>query len=118
MGYFSNLFLKILSATSLTISFLLLKLPSLKLVEKILSSHFHARFEIKLKEVKKILCSISAKFSWLDNCLVRALAFCLISKLTGDKLDLVIGIKKEGKNNLDAHAWVLKDEKIILGDNS
>ena len=66
-------------------------------------------------ETLALIRSISTRFSFLDNCLVRALATTIIYRLSGHTVEIVFGVRNGSR--LEAHAWVRdSNAKILMGD--
>lgn len=49
-------------------------------------------------------------------CLPRALAVCQMMKRRGWFGTLEIGVKRDERGQFSAHAWVVFDGKVIIGD--
>lgn len=72
-------------------------------------------------QVEKIIWSIdsaSNHIPFCKNCLLKALVGQILLKESGLSPDLFIGVKKDSKNKLDAHAWIDIDGKTIIGKTS
>jgi hypothetical protein len=54
-----------------------------------------------------------------SNCLVRAVAAKRLLSFYGYAAELRIGVSKReaGKSAIEAHAWVEKDGKILIGED-
>ena len=51
----------------------------------------------------------------IASCLTQALATRTLLNLKGQKSHLKIGVDKDKKENFEAHAWIEKEGKIIIG---
>lgn len=58
---------------------------------------------------------VSSKYVPYSSCLTQALATRTLLNLKGQKSQLKIGVDKDKKENFEAHAWIEKDGKIIIG---
>ncbi len=67
-----------------------------------------------LEHVGWSVLSVSNLMNWRNKCLVNAITGKLMLRIRGVGSSLYLGVKKEKKTFL-AHAWLSKDDKIILG---
>ncbi len=68
-----------------------------------------------LSEMTWAICGISRRFS-IFTCLTQAATLrLLLGKQSNSKI--VIGVKKDQSGNFQAHAWLVEDKKIILGED-
>lgn len=68
-------------------------------------------------EVKRIVRSVKtvSRFVPFASCLTQALAALLLIRLNGQEAELKIGVAKDAKSGFDAHAWLEKENRIIIG---
>lgn len=50
------------------------------------------------------------------SCLTQALAALLLLRKSGQNVEMKIGVAKDDRSRLIAHAWLEKDGQIILGE--
>lgn len=65
----------------------------------------------------KIVRSVktASRFVPSASCLTQALSALLIFHLKGQQAELKIGVAKDAESNFEAHAWLEKDGKILIG---
>lgn len=51
----------------------------------------------------------------LSTCLVRAIAAEILLDPRGGPVILTIGVRRTGSGTLDAHAWIARDDRILIG---
>ena len=68
-------------------------------------------------EITSIVRAVKAasRFVPKATCLTQALAASWLIRRHGQSSDLVIGVAKDDRSQLIAHAWLEKDGRIILG---
>jgi hypothetical protein len=68
-------------------------------------------------EITSIVRAVKAvsRFVPRATCLTQALAASWLIRRHGQSSDLVIGVAKDDRSRLIAHAWLEKDGRIILG---
>lgn len=93
----------------------LLKLLPFKIICKILPSKAYSLFPFDRHALRTYTQSISARFNWLDNCLIRCCTYYWLASLSGQPTQLHFGVRLN--NTLEAHSWITDGEdNILLGD--
>jgi hypothetical protein len=68
----------------------------------------------KIKKIARLVGRVNGLLPF-TTCLTQALAALLMIKLSGQESELKIGVAKSGGRKFEAHAWLEKNGRIILG---
>ena len=71
--------------------------------------------EIRL--ISKSIHTMSCHLPWECKCLVQAITAKKMLDRRQTENTLYLGLKKENKNHLEAHAWVRTGQQIVTGDH-
>jgi hypothetical protein len=66
--------------------------------------------------VQRVVAGLGARLPVARNCLVQALATVAMLRRHGLPADLSIGVRKTDAPALEAHAWVVSEGTIVVGD--
>jgi hypothetical protein len=74
--------------------------------------------ESNWKEITSIIRSVRtvSRFVPHATCLTQALAASILIRKKGHTSEVKIGVTKDERSHLIAHAWLEKDGRIILGE--
>jgi hypothetical protein len=98
----------------------LLVLP-FKTMRRLLKIDLEADPEAKFRDSeyeKKVVWAIEAlcrRLPVFKNCLNRALATQLMLRKSGREAQLLIGVTRGPQGKFEAHAWLERDGKIVIG---
>lgn len=70
-----------------------------------------------VEDVARAVDLMSRHTSGSQTCLTRALALRLLLARRGYPATLHIGVVREGKKQLQAHAWVESGGRVVIGDH-
>ena len=59
--------------------------------------------------------AVGRRFGRLSTCLTRALAGELLLDANGAPVTLTIGVRRSASGVLEAHAWVARSDRVLLG---
>lgn len=77
----------------------------------------HPSQEAVIQQVAWALQVVSRRTPWQSNCLAQALAGQVILRRRQIAGTLYLGVSKEARNPLAAHAWLRSHELIVTGGN-
>lgn len=96
----------------------LLPIVGLKNLRRLLKAECGPGGKVTQIEVKELL-GIVTKASRIcvvgSTCLTRALAGQYLLRKAGIESNLCIGVMRDDQQNFQAHAWLEKDRKVVLG---
>jgi hypothetical protein len=106
----------------LTISKMVLIFPMKKItarlgkINEIVKDKLSQSDEIQLQQIKFGITAAGNNLLWKSHCLDQALAAVLMMRRRRIYYNFYLGVKKNEKNSkLDAHAWVVCGENIVVG---
>lgn len=69
------------------------------------------------RQIEKItnFVRLTSRFVPFASCLTQALAALYLLRVKGQDAELKIGVKKDENARFEAHAWLEKDGRIIIG---
>src|SRR5687767_13339333 len=99
---------------------ILLWLVPVKRLQGLFTWNFEEKSDVSESDWAKIISIVRSvksvsRFVPMATCLTQALAASLLIRRCGQRSDLKIGVAKDDKAQLIAHAWLEKDGRIILG---
>lgn len=99
---------------------IVLWLVPVKRLQSLFTWNFEDSGEVSTSDWEQILRIVRSvrsvsRFVPKATCLTQALAASLLIRQIGQRSDLKIGVAKDDKARLIAHAWLEKDGRIILG---
>lgn len=99
---------------------ILLWLVPVKLLQSLFTWNLEENGDMSASDWAKIISIVRSvkavsRFVPRATCLTQALAASLLIRRSGQRSNLKIGVAKDDKSRLIAHAWLEKDGRIILG---
>lgn len=88
-----------------------------KWLTRLNSGHLHNVFSVK-PSIRKIVWAIHVSSRVMPGnvkCLARALTTQWVANQFGYQLDFHIGVAKDNASNLEAHAWVIYNDQVVMG---
>lgn len=86
-----------------------------KLVDKI-SNNPKKLNQIPLKKLVWAV-NVASKYSIKSTCLTRSLTGYIIFSSYGYMTQIKVGVCKNDKGNIDAHAWLENNDNVIIGES-
>ncbi len=73
--------------------------------------------ENKIAEIKLAVQRADKYSFWQNKCFNKSVALRMMLNMRNIKNTLYLGVSKEDKDKLNAHAWIKIDDEIIIGGN-
>ncbi len=69
-----------------------------------------------LRKAQHALRRLKRRLPWKVKCFEEAITIKKVLKSYGIESTLYLGVKKEGEQNLKAHAWLKAGDKVVAGE--
>jgi len=93
-------------------------LKNVRWILKATGSALHAKPGLHAGEILRLLQAAARRCPVGSTCLTRALAGQLLLRKAGIESRLCIGVMRDQRHAFQAHAWLERDGKVILGGSN